>query len=239
MAALAATILPAVSAAVAVKDKNRVKERINYAYRLCFLITIPSALGFSVLSNPIYKMLKYGQGYELMLYGSVALIMLAIVQVQTSILQGAGKLYLVTMNLIFGIIGKIVTNYFLVAIPDINIKGAIIGSIVGYIISITLNSIVIRKTLKVRTRMIKYILKPLIASVVMAVAAYGIYFVITALIGHNYFVIAFSTLLSIAAGASVYFAALVLIGGVVKEDLEILPRRLHRFIPSLLMNRIY
>jgi stage V sporulation protein B len=91
MAALAATILPAISAAVALRDKNKVKDRVNYAYRLCFLITIPSAIGFLVLSNPIYRMLKYGQGSELMLYGSAALVMLAIVQIQTSILKQALK----------------------------------------------------------------------------------------------------------------------------------------------------
>ncbi len=239
MAALAATILPAISAAVALRDKNKVKDRVNYAYRLCFLITIPSALGFSVLSAPIYRMLKYGQGSNLMLYGSVALVMLAIVQIQTSILQGAGKLYQVTFNLILGIIGKIVTNYFMVSIHEININGAIIGSIVGYIISISLNSLVIRKTLKVKTRLLKNAFKPFIASVVMAIAAYGTYFLITALLGHHYLIMTVSTLISIAVGAAAYFASMVLIGGMEKEDLEILPTRLHRFIPTSLMNRIH
>ncbi len=239
MAALAATILPAISAAVALRDKTKVKDRVNYAYRLCFLITIPSALGFSVLSDPIYRMLKYGQGSNLMLYGSVALVMLAIVQIQTSILQGAGKLYLVTFNLVLGIIGKIVTNYFMVSIHAVNIYGAIIGSIVGYIISISLNSIVIRKTLKVKTRLLRHAFKPVIAAIAMAAAAYGSYFLITALLGHHYLIVTVSTLLSITIGAAAYFACVVLIGGMVKEDLEILPARLHRFIPSSLMKRIH
>lgn len=239
MVALSATILPAISAAVALHDKNKVRDRVNYAYRLCFLITIPSALGFSVLSAPIYRMLKYGQGSNLMLYGSVAIIMLAIVQIQTSILQGAGKLYQVTFNLILGIIGKIVTNYFMVSIHAVNINGAIIGSIVGYIISISLNSLVIRKTLKVKTRLISNAFKPITASIVMAAAAYGTYFIITTLLGHHYLIMAISTLLSIGVGAVVYFASLVMIGGMIKEDLEILPARLHRFIPSSLMKRIH
>ena len=92
--------------------------------------------------------------------GSVALILLAMVQVQTSILQGAGKIYIVTFNLILGIIGKIISNYFLIANKNINIKGAIIGSVICYSIPIILNFHVMKNVLKIRLGIGKLLYKP-------------------------------------------------------------------------------
>ncbi|RCX19934.1 stage V sporulation protein B [Anaerobacterium chartisolvens] len=239
--ALSAAILPAISAAVALKDRDQIQQKTKFAFKLCFLVTIPSAAGFSVLSSQIFELLKYGPGDYLMEMGSVALVMLAFIQIQTSILQGAGKLYTVTMNLIFGVAAKIVTNYFLISIPDINVKGAIAGSIAGYCVSITLNHISIRRSLKTPIRPFMLLTKPLIASAVMGVAVYFIYKLMALcllFVSSEYAVNFVASLISIAAGAIVYFSVLVLIKGVSREELDIIPKRIYRYIPGTVMSRI-
>ncbi|MDP4092617.1 MAG: polysaccharide biosynthesis protein [Bacillota bacterium] len=238
MAALAATILPAISAAVALRDRKRIQNRVSFAMRVCFFITIPSALGLSILSDSIYRIIRYGPGSELMLWGSVCLVMLAVVQIQTSILQGAGKLYGVTLNLVFGIIGKIVTNYFLISIKGLNIYGAIIGSIVGYSISITLNNILIKKTLFIKTKTLQHAVKPIISAVAMGLAVLAVHAMVTGVLGYSYFVNFFGTILSILVGIAVYFVVLVYIKGITKEELEIIPGRLRKFVPRSLMLKI-
>ncbi|MCR4435988.1 MAG: polysaccharide biosynthesis protein [Clostridiales bacterium] len=235
VAALAATILPAVAAAVAIGDRNRVQDRVNYAFRLCFLVTIPSSVGFCVLSGPIYQLLQYGQGSYLMLYGSTALILLAVVQVQTSILQGSGKFYQTTFNLVMGIVGKILTNYFLVPIPPLYVSGAIIGSIVSYCIPIILNGILIRKTLRIKPRLLKVLFKPAMASAIMGACIYGSYKAIAVFLNFTkaaYAVNAAATVISIFLGVVIYFTLMVLFKGISREDMDMLPRKLRKLVPQ-------
>lgn len=94
--ALSAAILPAIAGAVALNDKNDVKNGINYAFKICFLISIPCTIGLAVLNVPIFNLLfssRYAGGASLMRIGSVVLILMSVVQIQTTILQSIGKLY--------------------------------------------------------------------------------------------------------------------------------------------------
>lgn len=236
--ALAATILPIISAAVAIKDKIQLNEKINYTFRLCFLIAIPSAVGLSVLSKSIYSILGYGEGYKLMLYGSVVLILMSVSQIQTSILQGAGRLYKVTFYLLLGIVAKIFINYFLIGIREINIMGAIIGSIVGFIIPIILNTIEIKKRMDVDINLLKQASKPFIASVIMGLAVWLVYkpfYFILSFIGSSYVANAIAAGISVLAGAVVFVYILIRIRGFTKSDLNNMPAKLKLIIPKRLM----
>ncbi len=239
--ALATAILPAISRAVALNDRKQVRNKISFAYKLCFLVTVPSAIGFTVLSTPIFDLLKYDQGAYLMKYGSAVLVLLAVVQIQTSILQGAGRLYTVTPNLVLGIIGKIAANFFLISIPQINIMGAIIGSIIGYCIPIALNVLVMKRDLKVRLHMKALIIKPLLASGFMGVAVFITYKILSMLmffIPSAYAVNAVACIVSVFIGLIVYFVFLVLMKGISRTDLDVIPQKLLRFIPKAMLDRI-
>ena len=79
-----------------------------------------------------------------MLYGSSLVVFMSIVQIQTTILQGLNKFYSVFTSLFIGVLLKLLSNYFLVGIPSININGAIIGSIVGFLVPMIINGILIK-----------------------------------------------------------------------------------------------
>jgi stage V sporulation protein B len=239
--ALAATILPAISSAVAIRNKERVQNRVDFALRLCFMVTIPSAVGFAVLSIPIFELLKYGPGAYLMQIGSFALVLLALVQVQTSILQGSGRLYIVTFNLILGIIGKITANYFLISNKNININGAILGSVIGYCIPIILNFIVMKRILKIRLRVGSLLIKPFLASIIMGLVVYAVYnafSIILLFMKNDYLINGISAMISILLGAITYFTAMFLIKGISSEDLNVMPNKLSRYIPKILLERV-
>jgi stage V sporulation protein B len=242
VAALSATILPAISAAIVLKNRPLVQSSINFAFRLCFIITIPSAVGLSILSDPIYRLLQFGPAYELMFYGSISLILLAIVQIQTSILQGSGMLYTVTFNLILGIIGKIVTNYFLISIPSINVYGAIIGSVFGYCIPIILNMLTIKKHIRIKQNLFTLAIKPTIASAAMGVLAYVTYTslrFILSFISIGYLNNAIAVITAILIAIPTYFIIMVLLKGIGKRDLDTLPAGLKRRIPGRVQRMIH
>lgn len=242
--ALSMAILPAISGAAAIKDKKMVAEKINYAFRLCFFIAVPSAVGLAVLSAPIFKLLftaRYANGSRLMLFGSAVLVLTSVMQIQTTILQSVGKLYTATFYSILGIVFKITANFFLIAMPNINILGAIYGSLIGFSIPVLLNHKVIKKQLKVKFKFLSQATKPLISAAFMGIVVYIIYFncmYILRFMDKDYIVNAISTVTAVIIGVYTYILGLILTGGITKRDLNTMPSRLIRLIPNFMKKRI-
>lgn len=235
ISALAAAVLPALSSAAAVKDKAMLIEKVNYSLRICLLVAMPCAAGLGILSSPVYRMLAFGKGSYIMAYGSAILVFLAVMQIQSTILQGIGKLYTATFFSVIGIAVKILTNYFLIAVPQINILGAVIGSITGFSIPILLNHIIIRKSLKGGVNLLDHAFKPFLASALMGISVfltYNVLRIVFSLFAWNYALNAFAVIGSIVAGVYSYLYGLIIVKGIAKKDLEVIPGVLMKFIPS-------
>jgi stage V sporulation protein B len=166
---------------------------------------------------------------------------MAVVTIQTSILQGLGKLYLVTFYAVIGLIGKIIINYIFVAIPSFNVLGAVMGNGVSFAILLILNHNTMNKVLRVKTNLFTHAIKPLIASAVMAIVAKIVYFSFNftfSFAREGYFANAFAILIAMILAILTYFIILVFIGGITKEDLEIFPRKIKRLIPNSILKKI-
>lgn len=236
--ALGTTVLPAVAAAMALKNKRDVRKKTNFAFRITFIITIPAAVGLSCLASEVFELL-YGtsQGYELMMIGSVVLIIQSVVQIQTTILQSMNKLYFVLVTFSIGIAAKIIANYILVGIPSINILGVVAGNFLWYLIPMILNQTALNKTLRVKISFIKNIIKPLISSLVMA----GVIFalknpasIILSITDGGKILNGVMTLIMIAIGGFVYLYLMIILGGINKEDLDSISVRIYRMLPRFL-----
>lgn len=235
IASLSVALLPSISASVARNDTDDVKEKINDAFKICFMISIPSAIGLSVLSSPIYRTACLGKGAYIMFYGAYILILMSCVQIFSAILQGLGKLYLVSFFLVFGVAGKIITNYLLVSIPSVNILGALVGSAVYYTVPLILDNIILIKTLKIKVNIFVHAVKPFIASLFMGVVIFLTYNGIHYLMGFitkHYLSYAIPCIAAFITGAYSYFFGLALIGGIREGDLKLLPAKIKRFIPK-------
>lgn len=244
ISALSAAVLPSISGASAVDDKKGVQEKINQALKLGFMVSIPSAVGLAVLSNPIFTLLfpkAADDGTILMEFGAFVVILMAIVQIQTTILQGVGKLYIVTASMMLGIVLKITINYILVAVPSINIFGAVIGNIICFIVPVIINSGYIKKRVKLRLGLIRYSTAPAAASAFMGVMVYMVYFVLeTFLISSTSGKVAkiIVLLIAITVGVFIYAYGLILSGGIKKKDLNSLSPRIIRLIPGFMKERM-
>jgi len=242
ISSLAITILPSISSLMALKNKKAVKNKINYAFRLCFLVAVPSAVGLAVLAKPVIYLIHYDPRVSrLLIYGSVVIILMAAVSIQTSILQGLGKLYLVTFYAVIALLGKIIINYIFVAIPSFNILGAVMANGVSFAILLILNYFTMNKALKIKIRLLDHIIKPLIASVVMAIITIFTYSNLSYLfssIKEGYFAKAMAVLIAMSFAIVIYFLTLIFIGGITKDDLEVFPRKITNLIPKSIINRI-
>ena len=243
--ALYIAVMPSFSAALALNDTKRLKYNINEAFRISLSISIPAATGLTILSKPIFLMLfsRYSDGWYLMAYGAVVVILFSIVQIQAGILQSVNKTQLSTFSMLIGIFIKIFINYYLISIPSLNVMGAVIGTIVCFIIVIYLNRIFIKKHLPIMVSFKRHMGRPAISSAVMALTAgitYKLFYMILGFIKSPYLINAISTILAVIIGISSYVIVMIKVGGLSLDDLNTLPhsRSIKKFIPPFILSMV-
>lgn len=238
MVALAAVLLPGISAANAIGDDKEVKRKIRYAIRMVFLVSVPSFVGLTVLARPIYDVLRYGgAGVDLLRYGSITIIFLGFIQIQNVIFQGLGKFYWGTLSLMVGILLRLLVNYILVGIPQINIMGAIGSNFVNYFVPFVINHYLITKVLHYEVKLFKNAIGPIIASIFMGIT---IFFLgqLFALASGGYLLSSLLTFINIGIGGGVYLVGLLYTGGVTKDDLNGISPRLYHKVPIFIRKRM-
>lgn len=219
--AIATAVIPSIAASMARKEHDIVQSKVDTALRVTMMISIPAAGGLGALGTPILAMLfpKYSEGGVLITVGALSVIFLALSQISTGVLQGIGKVKTPAFNALWGALAKIPVNYILIAIPQINIVGAVISTTVCYIVCSILNFRALVKATGVRPDYAGMLLKPGISAVCMSVAAICSYKVLYNLIPSN----TFATLAAIVLAMVVYFIAMVLVKGFKRDDLKMMP----------------
>lgn len=220
--ALAAAIVPSIAASMALKEKKVVVNKVNLAMRVTMILAAPSTVGLFVLGDPVLKMLfpKYPAGGDLLRLGALAIIFQSLVQVATAILQGVGRPSIPALNAGAGVVIKIIVNFFLISIPSINIKGAVISTLVCYIIIAYLDMRSAVRITKVRIQVINTFIKPIAAGIGMGIFSFLFYKIILWGTVNN----TFATLSSIILSVLVYCSILFTIGGITREEIILLPR---------------
>lgn len=232
--ALAMSLVPAISSRMAEKDKKGVKRNALTGMKLALIVGLPCAAGLYVLAKPILFMLypkltgeQLIMGETLMRTSAIGVIFLSLVQTLTGIIQGMGKPGVPVVNLLIGGILKVVTLMLLMRVPEINIQGAAVSTVVCYAVAGVLDTIyMIRKT-GLRVSIWDVFLKPIFSAGVMAAVVYFCYSALSQT-GHT----SAATLLSVLAGVAVYGVLAVLLKILSPEDLESIPggRRLARLM---------
>lgn len=240
--AIGTTVLPSIARAMAVKDRKEIRKNIRYAFKVAFAIAIPAAVGLSMLANEIYMSL-YGNtdGARILVLGSFILVLMTITQIQSNILQGINRFYFIVGSFGIGIVCKIVANYFLVAQPKINIYGVIIGNAIWYIIPSLLNHKEIKRVMRMKLNLVKYIFKPLLASIAMALAILlvrqPINFIYRFIEVSRYTSIAV-TIMSVGIGVFVYAYLMILMGGVTRSDIHKISPKIIRLMPRFMRKKL-
>ncbi|MBI2873873.1 MAG: polysaccharide biosynthesis C-terminal domain-containing protein, partial [Firmicutes bacterium] len=218
--ALAASLVPAVSEALALGQSSRVRNRVEAAMKLTLLIALPSTLGLILLARPISQMLYNTPEAGIPLAGLAAgITFLLLHQTTTGALQGLGKTHIPVQNLLLGAAVKAVMNFTLTAIPSIHILGAALGTSAGFLVAAVLNVIALRRLVGFPFPWRDGILKPMLASAAMALTVTAFYRTILELYGSN----TLGTLIAIAGGAGIYGAVLILSKAVTEEELQMIP----------------
>lgn len=234
--ALMVAIIPAVSSAMANKDRKSLHHTIYASYKALFIFTVPCLAGFTVLARPIISFILFNvteRGDQFMAAWAWSNLFLVILSVQSGILIGLGRPMSVPVNLLLGMSAKLFFNYVLISNPAINMHGAAIGSAVGWFITVLLDDLVINRAAQMRIRYFKLLIKPGIVACVMGAGAFLTYWAVNSPLKHLLRARRNATLLlcndiallvAIAVGAALYLSLLILWNGIRREDILRVPK---------------
>lgn len=175
--ALCASLVPIIAEAYVLNHKFQFSNKVQLAIRISMVIALPSFLGLFFLAAPILNLLFPGQseGYEILRWMSLSIPFIVVAQTSTAILQGVGYYFIPVINLLIGCIFKVVITLMLVPIPHLNIYGAVIGTIAGYVVAAILNMRSLKKDLKISIDYYDAMIKPAYASTFMIMAVVFVY----------------------------------------------------------------
>ncbi|HEX7063592.1 MAG TPA: polysaccharide biosynthesis protein [Bacillales bacterium] len=143
--ALSTTLVPAITSSFSSGKYRMMNNQMTQAFQIVLFLTIPAAVGLSLLAYPIYGAL-YGiegikLGGEILQWYAPTALLFALFGITSSVLQGINRQKVVVFSLLVGLLLKLLLNSWLLTI--FHEIGAILATDIGYICSITLNVIII------------------------------------------------------------------------------------------------
>lgn len=224
---LGISAIPVLSRAWTAKNKTDIKSTVESVLRVAMMIALPAGLGIAALAEPILTLLYPSQldivpiAKPMMIIYGLGIFLFAIVSPVTNMLQAVGRTDIPLRTVAIGSAIKIALNFILIGNPEINIHGAPVSTTVCYIIMISINLTSLIKVTGVKINFVSVFFKPLIAAIGCGLTAYFGYYIFAEklMLGNT-----ISTLFAICFGAAVYAVILLLVKGIAKDDLEMIPK---------------
>lgn len=234
--ALAVTLVPAVAEAQALLAHRYLQRRVSEALRITVYLGLPASAGLYLLapeaSHLLFGYPQVGEPLRILAAGTLAV---GLFQTCSGILQGLGEVAIPVNNLVVGVILKFILNHWLTAIPGVGIKGAALGTTIGFGVACLLNLAAVKRKTKVCLGALAFLLKPAVATVIMALAVSVSYDGLYALArmlpwpafrdqGRGFFACnGVATTGSVLTGICVYALGLLGTGALCRRDIELLP----------------
>ena len=203
---------------------------VTTSFRLIGMLALPAGVGMSVMAGPILQLLYPAQTaaataatYHLQILG-IASVFVCIMLLTNSIMQAHGKVYLPIYTMLIGSTVKVIINYVLVSNPDINIKGAPIGTLICYGLIAVLNLGIVYRLLEDKPSYLRIFFKPVLASAAMGGSAWASYGLISRVLSGGYAASSLVTLCAIGIAVVVYFILVLALRIITYEDLKMIPK---------------
>ncbi|MDE5415666.1 putative polysaccharide biosynthesis protein [Alkalihalobacterium chitinilyticum] len=139
--AFSITLVPTITKSFINGDEDLLRSQITQTYQIILFLTIPAAVGLSILSFPAFGVL-FGLGDveiggSILRYYAPIAIFFSLFAVSAAILQGMNKQKYAVIGLLVALIVKLLSNYL--AIYSLGALGGVLTTYLGYTISIAIN----------------------------------------------------------------------------------------------------
>ena len=194
-----------------------VDKYLSYSMKYYLLLTVPAAVGMSVLSKPLLYIITTPEialgGYVVTPFVCLGAIFMGMYGITNNILILEKNTMILGKLWILVAISNIVLNIILV--PHLNILGAAISTLICYILAFSVTAIASKKTMRLPFD-IKELLKIIIASLIMGIIVY--------MMNPNGII---NVLISIIVGVIVYFAIIFILKAVTRKEIAIFKDLIH------------
>lgn len=224
--AFATSILPTVTEAWISNNKRKLQKNIESVLRLTSMIVIPASFGLICIAEPLMRLLFRRISTDevafltpMLSFMGISAIFVSLASLINAMLQAIGRTDIPVKFMTVGAIFKIISNYILIGIPEINIKGMPIGTLICYFIIVVAGLISLLNITDVKINFFSVFLKPTIAGAMCGLSAFLIQNFLSRYIAYST-----STIVAIAFAAIIYVIVLFLVNGITKEDVIMLPK---------------
>jgi len=229
MVPITTSVLPAITALLTTKNFDGAKATEESAARITGLISLPCAVGLSILATPVISLLGGYTGDNLILAGKILAILgvniffYATIQYTNVVLQSHGYAHIPVINTLLCGGVKLAVVYVLVGNPQIGIVGAPIGMTLCYLCIGVMNLIAINRVVPHKPRILRNLLRPATPAVLMGVVVYGAYRLLIAVLGSGASRVILCGI-PVGVGVLTYLVCVVLCKAISREDCLLLPK---------------
>lgn len=213
---IACAALPRIASAAATGDMKSAAEHARGCLKYALIISSPAAIGMSVLSEKILKLIfddgaAAGAAGQLSIL-SLSIVFSAIVNITVPVMQACGRAAIPVVSMSVGSIAKLISSWFLIGAYGIN--GAPMSTLICFVFASVINLCYITAALEMDLSLFRLCLPPVICAGVSCAAAMIADILTEGALG------ALSCLAGIAAAALIYGALLLACGYVTTGELE-------------------
>ena len=222
--AMAAALIPGVSAAYAKKNMEASRNKVNLAIKVTMLISIPSSVGLFVLAHPIVKLLfpqkaSLDTAVAVLRVLAISVVFYGLSTLTNAVLQGIGKVNLPVWHALAALIVQVVVLVVLLVFTDMNLYALAIANICYSLLMCILNSRAVNKYLEYKENAMQTFVRPFFAAACMGVVAYGVYFVFALMMDERIALIP-----ALLVAVIVYFIFVIKFRAVTEEELRAIPK---------------
>ena len=228
---LSTALIPYISGAIASGREQRARRVTETALKLSSLISLPAALGLSVLSGPILSFVFRSDtdmaenAGPLLSVLAFCVFFSALLSVSSAALQAFKREKVPMLSLGVGVLVKLLTISPLVL--RFGAVGVPLSTLLFFAVSATVNLVALCRTASLRPRVWDALLRPSLCALLSALSAHFTHRGLLPHLGADG-----ALLLAILLAVLVYFSALLLLRAVGREELSMLP-----FVGKYFQNR--
>lgn len=215
---LGASLIPSLTAAVAVGEKKQVHEKIHMVIRFAMLIAIPSCIAFMAIPHQILSLLYVGNidiPAQMLRIGAVTVVCYCLSTVTNSILQGLNKMTTPVKHGAISLGVHLIAVIIMLVVFKWGIYSLVVGNIVFSLSMCILNARTLSRTIQYKQEVKQTFAIPLCAAIIMGVAVIGSYYGAELIMPKK-----LATILSIAVAMIAYIVSLIKLGAIRIDEIR-------------------
>ena len=237
---IAISILPTVSAALAVKRYKKAKYYIFSSLRISGIFALPASLGLAVLARPAIALIFGTGGVPIETASgtvmpidvaapalsllSLGIFLISLLSTTNALLQACHRAYLPMISVSIGVVFLVIAEVGLVSIPAVGIYGAPLATLICYGVALAFNVRFLAKTQRLKLEFFYLFAKPACCAAFSAAGAHAVNLLLSALFGNERrLTCAIILLVAVSAAVAIYIVTMLAVKGIRENEVRLLP----------------